>query len=101
VSGGVAIAAYRIVQEALTNALKHSGGAPTRVVVRWTDAALELEIIDRGPPRDVVERDAAPGRGIAGMRERAAMYGGMLEARPGPDGGYVVRAHIPLESGDA
>jgi signal transduction histidine kinase len=99
VSGGVAVAAYRIVQEALTNVLKHAGGAPTRVVIRWADAALELEILDCGPGNGVGERDAVVGRGLAGMRERAAMYGGALSAHPGSDGGYEVHARIPLEPG--
>ena len=97
--GGVAIAAYRIVQEALTNVLKHADGARSRVVLRWADAAIELEILDDGSPNGVGERDASAGRGIVGMKERAAMYGGTVEAHPGPDGGYVVRARIPLESG--
>ena len=101
VSGGVAVAAYRIVQEALTNVLKHAGGAPSQVVVRWADSALELEILDHGPPNDGAQRDTPLGRGIAGMRERAAMYGGTLDAGPGPDRGYAVRAHLPLESTDA
>jgi signal transduction histidine kinase len=101
VSGGVALAAYRIVQEALTNVLKHSEGAPTRVVLRWTRAALELEILDRGPPQAVGVGLAAAGRGLAGMRERATMYGGTLDARPLADGGYVVRARIPLQPGQA
>ncbi len=100
-SGGVAVAAYRIVQEALTNVLKHAAGAPTRVVVRWADGALELEILDRGPRTGAGERDAVAGRGLAGMRERAGMYGGSLDARPRPDGGYEVRARIPLEPGAA
>jgi signal transduction histidine kinase len=99
VSGGLAVAAYRIVQEALTNVLKHAGGAPTQVVVRWSDAALEIEIVDDGPPHDLAEGDGRPGRGIAGMRERAAMYGGTLDAHPTPDRGYLVRARIPLEAG--
>jgi signal transduction histidine kinase len=96
VSGGLAVAAYRIVQEALTNVLKHADGAPTHVVVRWADTALELEILDDGPPFDLAEGDGRPGRGIAGMHERAAVYGGTLEAHPGRERGYVVRAHIPL-----
>jgi signal transduction histidine kinase len=96
VSGGVAVAAYRIVQEALTNVLKHADGAPTRVVLRWADAALELEILDRGA-HGGAKPDAAAGRGLAGMRERAAMYGGTLDARAEPELGYLVRAHIPLE----
>jgi signal transduction histidine kinase len=97
VSGGVAVAAYRIVQEALTNVLKHAGGAPARVVVRWADGALELEILDRGPLDASADDDAVAGRGLAGMRERATMYGGTLDAHPGPDGGYEVHAHIPLK----
>ena len=94
VSGGVAIAAYRIVQEALTNVVKHAGGAESRVVLRWGDGALELEIVDRGSG---TESEAGDGRGLAGMRERAAMYGGTLEAEPVPERGFVVRARIPLE----
>ena len=97
--GGVAIAAYRIVQEALTNVLKHAEGAPCRVVLRWADAAIELEILDHGPRTGSPVHDASAGRGIVGMRERAMMYGGMLDAHPEPDGGYVVRARIPLEPG--
>jgi signal transduction histidine kinase len=99
VSRGLAIAAYRIVQEALTNVLKHADGAPTQVVLRWADAALELEILDDGPSRDLAEADGRPGRGIAGMRERVAMYGGTLEAHPAPDRGYLVHALIPLGAG--
>jgi signal transduction histidine kinase len=97
VSGGVSVAAYRIVQEALTNVLKHASGAPTSVLLRWDHTALELEILDRGPPQGVAPRDASAGRGIAGMRERAVMYRGSLVARPGSDRGYVVRARLPLE----
>jgi signal transduction histidine kinase len=101
VSAGVAVAAYRIVQEALTNVLKHANGAPSRVVLRWADAALELEILDRGPAHDPAPPNALTGRGLAGMHERAAMYGGTLDAGPGPDRGYVVRARIPLEPSGA
>jgi signal transduction histidine kinase len=97
VSGGISVAAYRIVQEALTNVLKHASGAPTRVLLRWDHTALELEILDRGPSQGVAPRDASAGRGIAGMRERAVMYRGSLVAHPGPDRGYVVRARLPLE----
>jgi signal transduction histidine kinase len=97
VSGGVAVAAYRIVQEALTNVLKHADGASTRVVLRWADAALELEILDRGAGSGAAAPDAGAGRGLAGMRERAAMYGGTLDAHAEPERGYLVRAHLPLE----
>ena len=99
ISGGVSVAAYRIVQEALTNVLKHANGAPSRVLLHWTDVALEVEIVDWGPPRDGDLRDVAAGRGLAGMRERTAMYGGTFAAHPGRDRGYTVRARIPLEPG--
>jgi signal transduction histidine kinase len=95
---GVAIAAYRIVQEALTNVLKHAHGAPTRVVLRYDAAALELEILDHGTPGSTPSGDAKTGRGLAGMRERAAMYGGTLDAHAEPNNGYAVRARIPLEA---
>jgi signal transduction histidine kinase len=101
VSAGVAVAAYRIVQEALTNVLKHADGAPTRVDLHWADDALEVEILDQGPPSDDAPQDAHTGRGLAGMRERASMYGGTLDAHPGPDRGYVVRAHLPLGPTDS
>jgi signal transduction histidine kinase len=100
ISGGVAVAIYRIVQEALTNVLKHANGAPSRVVLRWVDGALELQIVDDGPPRDGAQGDGSAGRGLTGMRERAAMYGGTLDAHRGTDRGYVVQARIPLQPGD-
>jgi signal transduction histidine kinase len=94
---GVAVAAYRIVQEALTNVIKHAGGAPSRVTVRWSDGALELEIIDDGAAQDAAHRLTSAGRGLTGMRERVATYGGTLDASPGMDRGYVVRARFPLD----
>jgi signal transduction histidine kinase len=97
VSGGATIAAYRIVQEALTNVLKHAAGAPTTVILRWGGAALELEILDRGTALETAD-DPPAGRGVAGMRERARMYGGTLDAGPDPGRGYLVRARIPLGS---
>ena len=97
ISGGIAIAAYRIVQEALTNVLKHAGGASCRVVLCWRDFSIELEIIDDGSPDELTDREARPGRGIVGMRERAEMYGGTLDAHAEPERGFVVCARIPLE----
>jgi signal transduction histidine kinase len=94
---GLAIAAYRIVQEALTNVIKHADGAPSHVILRWSDTTLELEIIDDGAPHDGGSPDAPIGRGITGMRERAVMYRGTLEAGPRPGRGYEVHARIPLE----
>jgi signal transduction histidine kinase len=97
VSGGVAIAVYRIVQEALTNVLKHADGASSRVMLRWRERAIEFEILDNGSPDRVAEHDAWPGRGIIGMRERAEMYGGTVDVHAEPGRGFVVRARIPLE----
>lgn len=93
VSGGIAIAAYRVLQEALTNVLKHADGASARVVLRWTDDELELEITDEGPRANHMH----DGRGIAGMRERTAMYGGTLDAGPRANHGFAVRARFPLD----
>jgi signal transduction histidine kinase len=91
---GVDLAAYRIVQEALTNALKYSGLAATTVVLDYREAELKLEVLDEGsavPPRERTEA----GRGLAGMRDRVALYGGSLEAGPRPVRGYAVRARLP------
>ncbi len=95
---GVSLTAYRIVQEALTNALKHSGQAATDVILTYTDDELKLEILDDGP---VVVRSAAghagdSGHGLNGMKQRIAVFGGMLEAGPRPGGGYAVRAWLPI-----
>jgi signal transduction histidine kinase len=92
---GVDLCAYRIVQEALTNALKHAGPARAEVRLRYAPHGLDVEICDDG--RGVVEpnRDGA-GHGLIGMRERVALYGGKLVAGPRQDGGYEVRAHLPI-----
>jgi signal transduction histidine kinase len=92
------VSAYRIVQEALTNTLKHAGPAHARVVVRYKPDALELEISDDG--QGVAE--ASPGvdarRGLIGMRERVALFGGELETGPAPGHGFLVRACFPLKA---
>jgi signal transduction histidine kinase len=95
-SPGVDLSAYRIVQEALTNSLRHAGGASARVVVRYEPDALELEIADDGPgpPEDP---EASGGHGLIGMRERVQLFGGELEAGPRPGGGFLVRARLPSE----
>ena len=90
---GVDLSAYRIVQEGLTNALKHAGRAHARVVVRYTPGEIQLEVADDGAGNGV---GAAAGHGLAGMRERVAMYGGELESGPGATGGYVLRARLPV-----
>jgi signal transduction histidine kinase len=91
---GVDLAAFRIVQEALTNALKHAGPASTRVDVRYGPRDVELEIADDG--RGPVARNGS-GHGLIGMRERTALYGGDFEARERAGGGFVVRARLPVE----
>jgi len=90
---GVEVAAYRIVQEALTNVLKHAGEASARVLVRHERDAVTLEVSDDGS-------GASPnghGHGLIGMRERVALYGGSLDAGPRPGGGFIVRAMLPVE----
>jgi signal transduction histidine kinase len=91
---GIDRSAYRIVQEGLTNTLKHAGPARASVRLRYGERALELEVLDdgRGPARA-----SGGGFGLLGMRERAALYGGVLAADARPDGGYALRARLPLE----
>ena len=90
---GVDLSAYRIVQEALTNTLKHAGPAYTRVTVRYRDADIELEVIDDGAGTG---KGGGSGHGLIGMRERAALYGGTFESGEREGGGYFVRARLPL-----
>jgi signal transduction histidine kinase len=92
---GVDVSAYRIVQEALTNALKHAGPATARVVVRYGDHDLELEVADTGVGSG---QDDGAGHGLVGMRERVSLYGGNIEAGPRDGGGFAVRARLPLDS---
>jgi signal transduction histidine kinase len=92
---GVELAAYRIVQEALTNARKHAAGASARVLVTYERDCLSLLVEDDGSPGSV--NGDGTGHGLVGMRERASLYGGLLEAGPRSDGGFVVRARLPVE----
>ncbi len=96
---GVDLSAYRIVQEALTNARKHAGPVRARVAVRYAADAIELEISDEGSP-DRAPNDSSTngGQGLLGMRERVALYGGELHAGPRPEGGFVVKASLPIET---
>jgi len=98
---GVDLSAYRIVQEALTNTMKHAGPSHARVLVRYGDGDLELRVSDDGlgPPRDGGAGAGSPprGHGLLGMRERVNLFGGELRAGPGPDGGFMVTARLPLE----
>ena len=99
VPAGVGLAAYRIAQEALTNVIKHAGGAHASVLLRYTDDAMLLEIRDDGPATGFTT--AAGGHGLVGMRERAAVHGGELTAGPDPHGGFVVMARLPVRPASA
>ncbi|MFC0541468.1 sensor histidine kinase [Kutzneria chonburiensis] len=90
---GLELSAYRIVQEAITNVIKHGGSSPTRVLLRHTTEALVIEIDDDGPGGAV----RPGGHGLLGMRERAALHGGTLTAGPRPEGGFTVRAVLPTD----
>jgi signal transduction histidine kinase len=89
------LTAYRIVQEALTNTLKHAGPATAQVTVRYGRAAVELEVVDDGRGHG---NGGGSGHGLIGMRERAQVYGGELEAGRRKGSGYRVRARLPLEA---
>jgi len=92
---GLDLTAYRIVQEALTNARKHAPGAAVDVKLRWRPAELEIEVSDDGPGPPSTPNGA--GHGLIGMRERAALYGGTVRAAPAPGGGYLVHARLPID----
>ncbi len=92
---GVDLSAYRIVQEALTNALKHAGPATARVTVRYAEGELDLEVADDGAGGG---NGGGAGQGLAGIRERVAVFGGDVEAGSRPEGGYAVRARLPYSS---
>ncbi|MDX2605396.1 histidine kinase [Streptomyces caniscabiei] len=107
---GIDVTAYRIVQEALTNALRHGDGGKAEVTVRYADRALRVEVLNTGPSvltgaapapspptRPAPRRPRGTGRGLLGLRERVAVYGGDLDARRRLGGGYRVRARIPLD----
>jgi signal transduction histidine kinase len=93
---GVDLAAYRVVQEALTNVVKHAAGARADVAVEYRSQSLHVEVVDTGGAPSPAARDGG-GRGLIGLRERLAIYGGAVTAGPDPGGGYRVRADIPLE----
>jgi len=103
---GLAITVFRIVQEALTNIMKHAGPSTARVSIRCGTHQVVVQIVDDGQgdgQRDGGQGDGAldkanrPGHGLLGMRERVALYGGTLHVGPRPGGGFEVRARIPLD----
>jgi signal transduction histidine kinase len=91
---GLDLSAFRVLQEALTNALKHAGPASAEVTVRYAHDALDLEVLDDGPGSG---SGHVGGHGLLGMRERVSVFGGELNAGPRPGGGFAVRAHLPLD----
>jgi signal transduction histidine kinase len=96
---GVELAAYRIVQEALTNARRHAPGAAVDVELHFTDEALRLRIRDNGPgPPAASTEQAGAGHGLLGMRERAAAVGGECSTGAAPGGGFMVEATLPAKS---
>jgi signal transduction histidine kinase len=101
----VNVSGYRIVQEALTNVLKHAGPARAEVTVGYADSAVTIEVTDDGPGNPAspavkgtgeVRKLYAGGQGLAGMRERVAVFGGDLRAGPRPGGGFTVCARLPV-----
>lgn len=104
----VDLSAYRIVQEALTNTLRHAGPTTARVTLRYRERALEVEVIDEGRGLDTKRHASEPsgsvtgsGSGILGMRERAGLLGGRLFAGPGRSGGFTVEATLPIDGAPA
>lgn len=93
----VSSAAYRIVQEALTNAVKYAGSAHVQADIRVSDDDVIIDIVDdgNGTTQQTSGRSVRGGRGLIGMRERVAALDGDLYTGPGPDGGFVVRARLP------
>ena len=92
---GLDLSAYRIVQEALTNARKHGGDARAQVRLHYRPEALEIEVLDDGAGS---VNGAGGGHGLIGMRERVAVFGGTLVVGPRPGGGYALHATLPLET---
>jgi signal transduction histidine kinase len=94
---GVDLAAYRIVQEALTNALKHAGTAHATVAIGYEAGSIALTVVDNGAGANA---NGNGGHGLLGMRERVVLYGGTLETGPGADGGFRVHAVLPVQRSD-
>jgi signal transduction histidine kinase len=98
---GLALAAYRIVQEALTNTLRHAGPVATSVQVGSTDTEVEIRVRDQGAdpvnPPHYPSAPAEGGHGLVGMRERAALFAGTVTADHHPDGGFEVHARLPRQ----
>jgi len=96
---GVELAAYRIVQESLTNVIKYAPGARTRLLLRCAAHAIEIRVVNDRAERPTTSSKLGGGHGLVGMRERVAMYGGDFRAGPRFDGGWQVEARIPVSNG--
>ena len=91
---GVDLSAYRVIQEALTNTVRHGLDARARVTVRYTDRGVDITVEDDGRP---APGSSSRGFGLLGMRERVGLYGGTVEAAPRAGGGFAVRVHLPTQ----
>ncbi|MFD0625060.1 sensor histidine kinase [Streptomyces sanglieri] len=96
---GARVAVYRIVQEAVTNVVRHASPTRCRVTVAADAREIRIDVVDEGPPvgRRRVGRELPGGHGLLGMRERAMMYGGGFEAGPRPEGGFAVSVRLPID----
>jgi signal transduction histidine kinase len=99
-SPGLDLAVFRVIQEALTNVIKHAGKPHTTVSLTHGEGQLVVEVADAGRPIPAAASavPAGAGRGLIGLRERIAMYGGMLDAGPRSGGGWIVRARFPIDA---
>ncbi|MGH2456106.1 MAG: sensor histidine kinase [Candidatus Limnocylindria bacterium] len=99
VPAGADVSVYRIVQEALTNVLRHANATRAEVQIRHLESAIEVEVTDDG--RAAASTERVTGHGLAGMRERAELFDGTFEAGPRPEGGFLVRVRLPTGAGRA
>jgi signal transduction histidine kinase len=106
VPAGIDLSAFRIVQEALTNVVKHAATPDCRVTIDYREDELSLEVVDDGPAGVLTPAGAGPGdvpsgHGLIGMRERVHLCGGQFSAGPRPERGFRVAATLPLNRGTA
>jgi signal transduction histidine kinase len=92
---GLDLSAFRVVQEALTNALRHAAPARADVTLRYLPWALEIDVVDDG--ERPAKPNSSPGHGLTGMRERVALFGGSVRSGPRPEGGYELHVRLPVE----
>jgi signal transduction histidine kinase len=96
-SASVELSAYRVIQEALTNARKHSGATTATVRLGYEPATLVVDVVDDGLGARAASVGRSQGHGLIGMRERASLHGGQVRAGPRPEGGFAVHATFPLD----